>query len=97
MKNWILATAALALLGNASVIGCAQAQTLSPNSARNTPSSMTRDPAQPNSATLPEAPIGHRQPTRGDVPSETGRNNPANIDAQDRDLDRMIKGICKGC
>lgn len=43
-----------------------------------------------------DAPIGHRQPRAGDIP-ETGPNDPGKIDAQDRELDRMIKGICKGC
>ncbi|QDM17160.1 hypothetical protein FNL55_15045 [Tardiphaga sp. vice352] len=43
-----------------------------------------------------DAPVGHRQPRAGDVP-ETGSNDPGKIDAQDRELDRMIKGICKGC
>ena len=42
------------------------------------------------------APVGHRQPRAGDVP-ETGPNDPGRIDAQDKELDRMIKGICKGC
>ncbi len=44
-----------------------------------------------------EAPVGHRQPRAGDVPPETGANDPGKIDARDRELDRMIKGICKGC
>ncbi len=46
---------------------------------------------------VPEAPIGHRQPRPSDLPPETGRNDPSRIDAQDRDLDRAIKNICKGC
>jgi hypothetical protein len=96
MKKWILATAALTLLANASVIAPGMAQGLTQNS---TPGSPTlRNTQQPsNSAAPPEAPIGHRQPVRGDGPSDSGKNNAANLDAQDRQLDRMIKGICKGC
>eukprot|EP01035_Chromulina_nebulosa_P062294 gene62294-biopygen45360 len=36
-------------------------------------------------------------PRAGEVPAATGTNDPSKIDAQDRELDRMIKGICKGC
>ena len=45
---------------------------------------------------LPQAPIGHRQPTRNDVPSE---KNPANdpISKEDALLDKKIKSICRGC
>jgi hypothetical protein len=93
MKKWISATAALAMLGHASVIPAAQAQNLSPGATPSSPGVRGTQPA----GGVPDAPIGHRQPTRGTVPSETGNNNPANIDAQDRQLDRMIKGICKGC
>jgi hypothetical protein len=93
MKKWILATVALAMLGDASAIASAQAQAMSPDAPRS-----ARNAQQPStSGGLPEAPVGHRQPTRGDGASETGRDNPGNIDAQDRQLDRMIKGICKGC
>ncbi|MET0219214.1 MAG: hypothetical protein ABW213_01005 [Tardiphaga sp.] len=95
MKKWILATAALAMLGHGSVIAGAQAQALSPGATPSSPA--VRGTQQPSAAAIPEAPIGHRQPTRDAVPSESGRDNPANIDAADRKLDRMIKGICKGC
>jgi hypothetical protein len=95
MKHWILAAAALAMLGQASVIPGAKAQNLTPGATPSAPA--VRGTQQPSTAAVPAAPIGHRQPTRGDTPSETGRDNPANIDAQDRQLDRMIKGICKGC
>jgi hypothetical protein len=51
---------------------------------------------QPRS--IPEAPIGHRQPRADQVPSEknlTDPNNPAN--KEDAALDRKIKSICRGC
>jgi hypothetical protein len=45
-----------------------------------------------------EAPVGHRQPRPGDVPSEkslSDPNTPAN--REDAALDRKIKSICRGC
>ena len=47
-------------------------------------------------------PAGHRQPTLAAVP-ETGQikvdeNGPANaIDQENARLDRLIRGICRGC
>jgi hypothetical protein len=48
--------------------------------------------------TIPQAPVGHRQPRADQVPSEknlSDPNNPAN--KEDQALDRKIKGICRGC
>ncbi|GGI23757.1 hypothetical protein [Bradyrhizobium guangdongense] len=49
------------------------------------------------SGTLPQAPVGHRQPRAGDVPSEKtlDPNNPVN--KEDALLDKKIKSICRGC
>jgi hypothetical protein len=97
MKKWLVMTACVAMLGN-SLPGSSLA--LAQDSSRNLPPKALRQQpaAQPTSAgTLPEAPIGHRQPRPGDLPQQTGNNNPDRIDAQDRELDRMIKNICKGC
>jgi hypothetical protein len=47
---------------------------------------------------LPEAPVGHRQPRADQVPSEKNLmdpNDPGN--RENAALDRMIKGICRGC
>jgi hypothetical protein len=45
-----------------------------------------------------EAPIGHRQPRRADVPSEKGLSNPTDpVNKEDALLDRKIKSICRGC
>lgn len=41
------------------------------------------------------APVGHRQPKRSDVPDVS--SDQSKIDAADRELDRKIKGICRGC
>ena len=52
-----------------------------------------------NKQLLPEAPIGHRQPRADQVPSEKnlmGNPNDA-IDRENAALDRMTKGICRGC
>jgi hypothetical protein len=43
----------------------------------------------------PQAPVGHRQPRAGDVPSE--KNGTNKLDAEDAALDRKIKSICRGC
>src|ERR1700692_1919744 len=53
----------------------------------------------PDKQLLPEAPVGHRQPRADQVPSEknlTGDPNDA-IDRENAALDRMVKGICRGC
>ena len=47
---------------------------------------------------LPQAPIGHRQPRAGDVPSEKNLGNPNDpINKEDAILDKKIKSICRGC
>jgi hypothetical protein len=45
-----------------------------------------------------EAPVGHRQPRAGDVPSEKNLSNPNDpVNREDAALDRKIKSICRGC
>ena len=90
MKKLIATVAGLTLLGGS----LAMAQ----DSTRNAPPAAVKrvqQGDQPRPAVA--APIGHRQPRPGDLPPETGNDDPGKIDARDRDLDRMIKGICKGC
>ncbi|UGA46685.1 hypothetical protein [Bradyrhizobium quebecense] len=49
-------------------------------------------------APLPEAPVGHRQPRRGDVPNEKNISDPNNTaNKEDAALDKKIKSICRGC
>lgn len=92
MKEWFVATACLTVLGSSLALAQDSSRNLPPKALRQQPAT------QPNSTGAPpEAPIGHRQPRPGDLPPETGKNDPDRIDAQDRALDRMIKGICKGC
>jgi hypothetical protein len=47
---------------------------------------------------LIQAPIGHRQPRPGEVPSEKNLSDPNNpVNKEDAALDRKIKSICRGC
>ncbi|MCC8963929.1 hypothetical protein H8A95_16795 [Bradyrhizobium sp. Pear76] len=49
-------------------------------------------------ATPPEAPVGHRQPRRGDVGNEKNISDPnSQANKEDAALDKKIKSICRGC
>jgi hypothetical protein len=49
-------------------------------------------------STIPQAPIGHRQPRADQVPSEKNQINPNDaLDKENAILDRKIKSICRGC
>jgi hypothetical protein len=52
-----------------------------------------------NQQSIPEAPIGHRQPRADQVPSEQNLTGDPNdpINRENAALDRMTKGICRGC
>ena len=49
--------------------------------------------------TTTEAPVGHRQPQADQVPSEKNLMGDPNdpINRENAALDRMTKGICRGC
>ena len=53
--------------------------------------------------TVPEAPVGHRQPRASDVPNETSdvpneKNQSSDpISKEDAMLNKKIKSICRGC
>jgi len=53
--------------------------------------------------TVPEAPVGHRQPRASDVPNETSdvpneKNSTLDLVAKENAmLDKKIKSICRGC
>jgi hypothetical protein len=48
--------------------------------------------------TVPEAPVGHRQPRADQVPSEKGLGDPNDpVNREDALLDKKIKSICRGC
>jgi hypothetical protein len=65
----------------------------------------SRNPSAPPPSTnldnqlLPEAPVGHRQPRTDQVPSEQNLTGDPNdpINRENAALDRMVKGICRGC
>ena len=49
-------------------------------------------------STIPEAPIGHRQPRADQAPSEKSQTNPNDILVRENAiLDRKMKSICRGC
>ena len=90
MRKLITTIALLALIdtsgANAQTVGLA-------NSSAPPPSSTNRD-----SRLLP-APVGHRQPRADQVPSEKNLMRDPNdpINRENAELDRMVKGICRGC
>jgi hypothetical protein len=51
--------------------------------------------------TSPQAPIGHRQPTAGDVTREPsadqGLGTTPELQKSEQGVDRRIKSICRGC
>jgi hypothetical protein len=88
MRKLITTVALLALVGSPAAI----AQTAG-----------SRNPGAPpltNSARqlLPEAPVGHRQPRADQVPPEKNLMDPNDpVNRENAALDRMIRGICRGC
>lgn len=83
MKKIMVAASLVVLLG-----GTAIAQT----GTKGSPSGGT------TSGSLPQAPVGHRQPRAGDVPSEKNLSDPNNpVNKEDALLDKKIKSICRGC
>ncbi|KJC50186.1 hypothetical protein UB31_12560 [Bradyrhizobium sp. LTSP849] len=83
MKKIVVAVSLVVLLGGAAV-----AQTGTKGSTSGGASS----------GSLPPAPVGHRQPRAGDVPSEKNLSDPNNpVNKEDAALDKKIKSICRGC
>ena len=84
MRNLITTMALLALIGSPAAL----AQT----------GSNTRSPGATNPAPAREAPVGHRQPRVGDVPSEKNLSDPNDpLSKENALLDKKIKSICRGC
>jgi hypothetical protein len=82
MKKMMISMALLVLIGTP--VAMAQSGNQGPGATKN--------------GTVPEAPIGHRQPRAGDVPSEKNIGNPSDpINKEDALLDKKIKSICRGC
>jgi hypothetical protein len=66
----------------------------------------SRNPSAPPPSTNPDkqllpgdAPVGHRQPRADQVPSEKNLLGDPNdpINRENAALNRMVKGICRGC
>src|SRR6202163_3242142 len=86
----LIATIALLALVDTSV---AIAQTVGSRNQSAPPPS-----TNPDKQLLPEAPVGHRQPRADQVPSEKDLMDPNDpINRENAALDRMVKGICRGC
>ncbi|KRQ03054.1 MULTISPECIES: hypothetical protein [Bradyrhizobium] len=52
-----------------------------------------------SSGSVPQAPVGHRQPRAGDVPNEKNISSDPNdpLSKENLALDKKIKSICRGC
>jgi hypothetical protein len=89
MRKLITIIALLALIGTSVAI----AQTAGSQNP-SAPPSTNRD-----KQLLPEAPVGHRQPRADQVPSEKDLMGDPNdpINRENAALNRMVKGICRGC
>ena len=89
MRRLITTIALLALVGSSAAI----AQTAAARNPAAAPP-LTTSAQQ----LLPEAPVGHRQPRANQVPSEKNLMDPNDpVNRENAALDRMIKGICRGC
>ena len=73
----------------------AQSQSGSPSSSSSPPSSAG------GSSRPTEAPVGHRQPRAGDVPSAEDRGDERPLTPEEKAanarLERALKGVCRGC
>lgn len=84
MRRLITSTALLILIGGPAAIA----------QSGNSGGSSTVVKNQP----IPQAPVGHRQPRAGDVPSEKNLSDPNDpLSKENAALDRKIKSICRGC
>ena len=53
--------------------------------------------ASNETATKPwSAPVGHRQPRAAGLPASINADQPT-LDQEDAEVDRKIKGVCRGC
>ena len=85
MRTTILSMALVVLIGGAE--GFAQGS-----------SSMQKNSGASSGGGVVQAPVGHRQPRAGDVPSEKNLSDPNDpLSKENAALDRKIKSICRGC
>lgn len=84
MKKIMVAASLVVLLGGAAVAQTGGSKGATPGGA--------------SSASVPPAPVGHRQPRAGDVPSEKNLSDPNDpLSKENQALDKKIKSICRGC
>ena len=89
MKKTIISMALLALIGAPGAIAQSGSKGTSVGSTIN--------------GTVPEAPVGHRQPRASDLPNETSdvpneKNSTIDLLAKENAmLEKKIKSICRGC
>jgi hypothetical protein len=88
MKKTIISMALVALIGTPGAIAQIGSKGTSAGSSIN--------------GTVPEAPVGHRQPRASDVPNATGDipkkgKLPDLLAKENVQLDKKIKSICRGC
>jgi hypothetical protein len=90
MRKLMTTIALLALIDTSAAIG----QTVGSRNLSAPPPS-----TNPDKQLLPgEAPVGHRQPRADQLPSENLTGDPNDpINRENAKLDRMTKGICRGC
>jgi hypothetical protein len=90
MRKLITTIALLALIDTSAAI----AQTVGLRNPSAPPPSTS-----PDKQSLGQAPVGHRQPRADQVPSEKNLMNDPNdpINRENEALDRMTRGICRGC
>jgi len=76
----------------------AQLQTVNPPS-QDAPASGFGQPATTGFGTVPQAPVGHRQPTIGSLPPSVRRDEDSTTGARDRAVDPFagVPNICNGC
>jgi hypothetical protein len=86
MKKMLVALSLLVMFAGAAV-----AQTGGSKGTSSKPSTTT-------SGSVPEAPVGHRQPRASDVPNEKNLSDPNDpLSKENQALDKKIKSICRGC
>ncbi len=85
MRKTILSIALMVLIGGADAY--AQGS-----------SSVSKNSSGSGGGGVVQAPVGHRQPRAGDVPSEKNLSDPNDpLSKENAALDRKIKSICRGC
>lgn len=76
-------------------VSVALAQNTTPGMTTGAGSSAKSSSSSSSASGVPPAPVGHRQPKASDVPANAENNYSES--AQDKELDRKIKSICRGC